>query len=71
MWEGWVKSRLRVLVQNLEGSVNVRPLAQALRPPEAAAGGTAARPRQCYFLAIWQRERRVRLGLAGAMATRA
>ena len=54
-WEGWVTSRMRLLVKSTGVMVDVRPFpAKILPPPEedaAAPGGgdQAPKPRRCYY----------------------
>lgn len=39
VWEGWVHSRMRLLVRNAGQYVEVRPWPKAFRPPPLPDGG--------------------------------
>ena len=69
-WDGWVRSRLKLMVKNMEEHVNARPLPKPLDPPPsataAAATAAAAAPdppssssSKFYFLCITKRTAQV------------
>ena len=41
-WDGWVRSRLKLMVKNMEEHVNARPLPTALEPPKEVPSSAAA-----------------------------
>lgn len=41
-WDGWVRSRLRMMVKTMESHVNARPLPHSLDPPKPAEPESAA-----------------------------
>ena len=50
VWEGWVHSRMRLLVRSAGAMVDVRPWPKAFRPPPEATPD--ARPRCFYFMGL-------------------
>lgn len=75
-WDGWVRSRLKLMVKNMEEHVNARPLPKPLDPPPpatATADAAASIPQQdpqtpnssssskFYFLCITKRTAQVRV----------
>ncbi|GLC37322.1 hypothetical protein PLESTM_000568400 [Pleodorina starrii] len=57
LWDGWVSSRVRRLVRNLEDHVRVRPYPKAQRqpPPPAKDPDADVRPRLLYYIGIDKR----------------
>ncbi|KAL6757382.1 Poly(A) polymerase central domain-containing protein [Haematococcus lacustris] len=53
-WDGWVRSRVRLLVRQLEEHLNVRPFPDAERVP-ASCNPEDPRPRKAYFLCLTKR----------------
>lgn len=53
-WDGWVRSRIRLLVRVLEDLLNVRPHPDSLRAPDNLYKDDA-RPRKFYFLSLTRR----------------
>ncbi|GIL71440.1 hypothetical protein Vretimale_2687 [Volvox reticuliferus] len=55
LWDGWVSSRIRRLVRNLEDHVRVRPFPKPQRPPVAKEVDADSRPRLLYYIGIDKR----------------
>ena len=59
-WDGYVRSRLRMMVKNMEDSVNARPLPKALDSPRTPDDILSPYVK-CYFLCITKRTPQVRM----------
>ena len=55
-WDGYIRSRLRMMVKNMEDSVNARPLPKAMDRPQ---GDAAAPCIKSYFLCVTKRTAQV------------
>ena len=55
-WDGYVRSRLRMMVKNMEDSVNARPLPKDMHRPQ---GEGAAPCIKSYFLCVTKRAAQV------------
>eukprot|EP00798_Chlamydomonas_sp_ICE-L_P000588 gene588-2009_t len=53
-WDGWVKSRLRLMVRNMEEHLNARPLPDAMKDPSDSAGEEKVY-RKYYYLCLTRR----------------
>ncbi|KXZ51558.1 hypothetical protein GPECTOR_12g521 [Gonium pectorale] len=56
LWDGWVSSRIRRLVRNLEDHVRVRPYPKAQRAPSGPKSVEPERPRLLYYIGIDKRQ---------------
>lgn len=61
-WDGWVRSRVRILVRHLEDHAAVRPHPEPLRPPPESHPDDP-RPRKVYYLCLSKKPAEV--GLSG------